>query len=162
MPYNYNTSYNYTPLTLDQFTGQTNTVGQFQDFAKWLAQQGIDFANLVRADKNTQLAVQNAFQQQQADRAYGLSQQQFQMNKTAQDIQNAIAKQNATDTYWANARSSLDNNPAYQQMLAQNAAARQKRLAESAAFTVPYYGISGRQNPIVFAPAGGTSTHYKA
>lgn len=57
--------------------------GQFQEFARWLAQQGIDMANLARADRNAQLAVANAFQQEQADRAYG--QQQLENQYAAED-----------------------------------------------------------------------------
>jgi len=73
MPYTPAASYNYTPMSLQEIQGQSagqpNQASQFQDFAKWAMQNGIDLANLARTDRNTQLGVQNAFQQQQADRA---------------------------------------------------------------------------------------------
>lgn len=64
-------SFNYSPRPAPDFNQ-----GQFQDFAKWIAEQGIDMFNLARADRNTQLEIANRFQQQQADRAY--RQQQYQ------------------------------------------------------------------------------------
>lgn len=76
MAYNPST-FNYTPRQPAQFGG-----GQFGEFAQWLAQQGIDMFNLARADRNSQMAIANAFRQQQADRA--LDQQRWE-NAQQQD-----------------------------------------------------------------------------
>lgn len=106
MPYNNTSSYNYTPMSLSQFGVDPVAGNQFGqvasqglDFARWAAQQGIDLANLARLDRNSQLAVQNAFNQQQADRSYGLQQgefglqqQQFGLTKAQQEFQQRLAQ----------------------------------------------------------------------
>jgi len=84
-------SFNYTPRDPATFGGGGAAGGitpQFQEFAKWIAQQGIDMFNLARADRNTQLQIANAFQQQQADQA--LAQQQFQNRLTTQTTQQGL------------------------------------------------------------------------
>lgn len=85
MPYTPAATFNYTPMTLDQFGvgGGNSTVTQGQDFARWAAEQGISLVNLARSDRNSQLAVQNAFNQQQADRAE--QQRQFQNSAVLRD-----------------------------------------------------------------------------
>lgn len=90
MPYSPNASFNYTPMTIPQIQGAANPMGtQGLEFARWAAGQGLDLANLVRGDRNAQLAVQNAFQQQQADRA--LAQQEFQNRLQKQREAQALA-----------------------------------------------------------------------
>lgn len=93
-------SFNYTPMTPEQFQPSQ----QFLDFSKWLAQQGMDMFNLARADRNTQLAVANRFQQEQADRQNALQQAQLGMVQRQQDVELPIAKQAATQNWFSNAQ----------------------------------------------------------
>lgn len=100
-------SFNYTPMQPGQFgaasSGTFQPSAQFMDFAKWLSQQGMDMFNLARADKNTQLQVANAFQQQQADRAD--TQQQFQNTQQQQMYGDARMRQAMQDMDASAARS---------------------------------------------------------
>lgn len=90
-------------MTIPQIQAGANQIAtQGMDFARWAAGQGLDLANLVRGDRNAQLAVQNAFQQQQADRA--LAQQEFQNRLQKQREAQALAEaqQQAYQTRIAN------------------------------------------------------------
>lgn len=120
MAYNTFADFNYTPQAASSFTPSQ----EFQDFSRWLAQQGIDMFNLARADRNTQLDIANKFQQQQADRMNALQQAQLGMNQQAQAAQLAIANQNAADQRMANANSIVAgafSNPAFKDFLQRQA-----------------------------------------
>lgn len=131
---------------------------EFTDFSKWLAQQGIDMFNLARSDRNTQLAVANAFQKQQADRQFGLQQQQEQAALAQQQfMQDAALRQEN----WARSMQNPAVLAAYNQAaqpspwMQQQIDARNARIAQdAAAFTTNYGGILGAYNQPVFYNSG--------
>jgi len=159
MPYTPAASYNYTPMSLQEIQGQSagqpNQASQFQDFAKWAMQNGIDLANLARTDRNTQLGVQNAFQQQQADRSYGMEQ----TNQTAMLRQQRLANEAAMrQENWSKSLS----NPAVSGAMAQNFNARwsspwaQQMLEENnirnrPSQTTGFSGFGGLPQPIIYS-----------
>lgn len=96
MPYTPAASFNYTQMNLEQIMGGGGSGGnsaatQGLDFARWAAGQGIDLINLARADRNSQLAVQNAFNQEQADRSYNFQNQSFKSSEEQRRLQNEAA-----------------------------------------------------------------------
>lgn len=132
MPYTPAATFNYTPMSLDQIQGGGNqTATQGQDFARWAAEKGIDLVNLARADRNSQLAVQNAFNQQQADRSYSYEQQQFGASEQQRRLANeaAIRQEN-----WSRSLQNPVNrqmSPLQEQLALAAEEERKKRLAES-------------------------------
>lgn len=98
------TSFNYTPMAPQQFQPSQ----EFLDFSKWLAQQGMDMFNLARADRNTQLAVANAFQQQQADRQNALQQAQLGMAQRQQNVELPLAQAAGNQALFGNAQRQIE------------------------------------------------------
>lgn len=97
-------SFNYTPMAPQQFQPSQ----EFLDFSKWLAQQGMDMFNLARSDRNTQLAVANAFQQQQADRQNALQQAQLGMVQRQQNVELPLAQAAGNQALFGNAQRQIE------------------------------------------------------
>lgn len=153
-------SFNYTPMAPSQFQPSQD----FLDFSKWLAQQGIDMFNLARADRNTQLAVANAFQQQQADRENALQQAQLQMAQQRQNVELPIAQSQANQAFFTNAQNRI--NDAFSTPWAQAfmASQEEKNRPQMTPWGQPIYYDSGsfirgtaptpRQSPMTFRIPG--------
>lgn len=136
-------SFNYTPMTPEQFQPSQ----QFLDFSKWLAQQGMDMFNLARADRNTQLAVANRFQQEQADRQNALQQAQLGMAQRQQDIELPLAQAAGNQALFSNAQRDVDAafaSPWAQDYFAKKAWQEQQNALENRAMAMNTgYGAGG-------------------